>query len=66
MREKDREKTTEIHETMAAGGALPGGPAGPGRVLGGGEETARVLREERLGDPPYCLGGRAGEPLIFI
>ena len=28
MREKDREKTTALHETMAAGGALPRGPVG--------------------------------------
>jgi len=31
------------------------GPAGPGRLPGGGEETAGVLREEDLEDPPYRL-----------
>jgi len=55
MREKDREKTTEIHETMAAGGALPRGPAGTGRVPGGGKETAGVLREEVLERLLWCL-----------
>ena len=42
---------------VAGGGALPRGPASSGRVPGGREETAGVLREEVLEDPPYCLGG---------
>ena len=36
---------------VAGGGALPRGPAGPGRIPGGGEETAGVLQEEVLEDP---------------
>ena len=40
---------------MAGGGAFPRGPAGPGRVPGGREETAGVLREDVLEDPPHCL-----------
>jgi len=39
---------------VAGGGALPRGPTGSGRVPGGGEETAGVLQEEVLEDPPYC------------
>ena len=45
---------------VAGGGALPRGPAGSGRVSGGGEETAGVLREAVLGDPlilPAVSGG---------
>ena len=40
---------------MAGGGALHRGPAGFGRVPGGREEAAGVLREEVLEDPLYCL-----------
>ena len=42
---------------MAGGGAPTRGPAGPGRIPGGGEDAAGVLREEVLEAPPYCLGG---------
>ena len=40
---------------VAGGGALPRGPAGTGRVPGGGKETAGVLREEVLERLLWCL-----------
>jgi hypothetical protein len=39
---------------VAGGGALPRGPAGSGRVPGGGEEAAGGPREGVLEDLPYC------------
>lgn len=49
---------------VAGGGALPRGPAGSGRVPGGGEETAGVLREEVLERLLWCL--RCLESDLFL